>query len=53
LPANPASAAAATATSAETGRGLASMLTASQPASADDAAISTTTVTPGQVLARP
>ena len=53
LPANPASAASATATSADTGRGCASLVTASHAASADDAAISSTTTTPARSSARP
>lgn len=53
LPANPATAAAATAASAETGRGCTSRVTASQPASTEDAAIITTTATPARSSARP
>src|SRR5262249_46248921 len=53
LPANPASAASATATSADTGRGCASLVSACQPASAEDAAISSTITTPARSSARP
>ena len=53
LPANPASAAAATATRFDTGRGWARRVTASYAASAEDAAMTRTITTPARSSARP